>query len=347
MATLPNNESFTGSGVTQGGFRTALNSLLDYLRESVGSAGGAANWRTALGLGALATRNDVGSDQIATGAVTAEKLATSYVPRDGGQPMTGALRVVPGTAAAPGLAVDGDTNTGLHRPAADTLAVTTGGTTRLTVSDSAITAALPVVLPADPTAAMQAATKQYVDAAAAASGKLRNIFVTQTSTTWTPAAGTNFYLMLAIGGGGGGGNPSNAPYGGGAGARVWRIYASPLSGGIAVTVGAGGGGGTHGNPGGTTTIGSTILQAAGGVGGVQRTTLETTGRLDVSQDWSQWQSMNPRILASQANYVGEGNNTSTSAAAGYGWGAGGNSNTSIGNGGSGAAGAVVIWEFET
>jgi microcystin-dependent protein len=79
MATLPNNESFTGSGVTQGGFRTALNSLLDYLRESVGSAGGAANWRTALGLGALATRNDVTAAQIATGAVNAEKIADGAV----------------------------------------------------------------------------------------------------------------------------------------------------------------------------------------------------------------------------------------------------------------------------
>ncbi|WP_297857550.1 hypothetical protein [Elioraea sp.] len=61
--------------------------------------------------------------------------------------------------------MDGDTNTGLHRPAADTVAATTGGTTRLTVSDSAITAAQMqrIVLPADPTVAMHAVTKQYVD----------------------------------------------------------------------------------------------------------------------------------------------------------------------------------------
>lgn len=44
-----------------------------------------------------------------------------------GDTMTGALGVVAGTAAAPGVFVSGDTNTGLFQPAADTLAITVGG----------------------------------------------------------------------------------------------------------------------------------------------------------------------------------------------------------------------------
>ena len=44
-----------------------------------------------------------------------------------GDTATGALGVIAGTAAAPGVFVSGDTNTGLFQPAADTLAVSVGG----------------------------------------------------------------------------------------------------------------------------------------------------------------------------------------------------------------------------
>ena len=49
-----------------------------------------------------------------------------------------------GTAAAPGIAFDGDSNTGIYRPGANQVAVSTDGTARLTVSTSAVTSALPV-----------------------------------------------------------------------------------------------------------------------------------------------------------------------------------------------------------
>jgi hypothetical protein len=58
---------------------------------------------------------------------------------------------------------DGDTNTAIRFPAADTVSVETGGTERFKVENSTITTTVPVVLPADPTLALQAATKQYVD----------------------------------------------------------------------------------------------------------------------------------------------------------------------------------------
>lgn len=52
---------------------------------------------------------------------------TSYALAKAGDTATGALGVIAGTAAAPGVFVSGDTNTGLFQPAADTLAVSIGG----------------------------------------------------------------------------------------------------------------------------------------------------------------------------------------------------------------------------
>jgi hypothetical protein len=52
---------------------------------------------------------------------------TSYALAKAGDTATGALGVIAGTAAAPGVFVVGDTNTGLFQPAADMLAVTVGG----------------------------------------------------------------------------------------------------------------------------------------------------------------------------------------------------------------------------
>jgi hypothetical protein len=61
------------------------------------------------------------TDAAALGQVTTYALAKA------GDTASGALGVIAGTAAAPGVFVSGDTNTGLFQPAADTLAVTVGG----------------------------------------------------------------------------------------------------------------------------------------------------------------------------------------------------------------------------
>ena len=58
---------------------------------------------------------------------------------------------------------DGDTNTAIRFPAADTMSVETGGTERFKVENSTITTTVPILLPADPTLPLQAATKEYVD----------------------------------------------------------------------------------------------------------------------------------------------------------------------------------------
>lgn len=58
----------------------------------------------------------------------------------------------------------GDTNTAIRFPTADTVSVETGGTQRFKVENSTITTTVPIALPSNPTLALQAATKQYVDA---------------------------------------------------------------------------------------------------------------------------------------------------------------------------------------
>ena len=63
----------------------------------------------------------------------------------------------------------GDTNTAIRFPAADTVSIETNGTERFKVENSTITTTVPIVLPADPTLPLQAATKEYVDTVASAS----------------------------------------------------------------------------------------------------------------------------------------------------------------------------------
>lgn len=56
------------------------------------------------------------------------------------------MKTADGTFALPGMGFIADPNTGLYRIAADTIGITTGGVLRLTISDTAITFALPVTL---------------------------------------------------------------------------------------------------------------------------------------------------------------------------------------------------------
>lgn len=79
MAMLPANDEMTGAGVTQGQFKARLNDVLTFCRDVFGSSGSVGAVRTALGLGALATRNEVTPDDIPTGAVTAAKIADGAV----------------------------------------------------------------------------------------------------------------------------------------------------------------------------------------------------------------------------------------------------------------------------
>lgn len=77
-------------------------------------------------------------------AATRSHTHDEYLARAGGT-MTGAVQVVAGTASAPGVAVSGDTNTGIAQiGGADTIGVVTGGVERLRVgSDGAAQSVIP------------------------------------------------------------------------------------------------------------------------------------------------------------------------------------------------------------
>jgi hypothetical protein len=61
--------------------------------------------------------------------------------------LDGTLTLEDGTAAAPGLAFTSDLNTGLFRVGADQVAISTGGTSRLAVSTTAVSSTLAVDVP--------------------------------------------------------------------------------------------------------------------------------------------------------------------------------------------------------
>jgi hypothetical protein len=85
-----------------------------------------------------------------TGVITFP--TANYVLKTG-DTMTGALLLPDGTAALPAYSFSGDPNTGVWRSAADTLALVTGGTPRLTASTLVLTGTLPLSLPAGTAAA--------------------------------------------------------------------------------------------------------------------------------------------------------------------------------------------------
>ena len=83
--------------------------------------------------GLLKIRNAANSAWVTIGTLASANLG--LLPLAGGT-MTGVLAVTAGTAALPGIAVSGDTNTGIYSPGADQLAISTGGTVRATVDSS-------------------------------------------------------------------------------------------------------------------------------------------------------------------------------------------------------------------
>ena len=94
--------------------------------------------------GLLKQRNSANNAWVTIGTLASANLG--LLPLAGGT-MTGVLAVTAGTAALPGIAVSGDLNTGLVSPGADQLAITTGGTSRLAVSTTAVSSTLPVDVP--------------------------------------------------------------------------------------------------------------------------------------------------------------------------------------------------------
>jgi hypothetical protein len=135
-----------------------------------------------------------------------------------------------------------------------------------------------VTLSADPTSALHAATKQYVDAAA---GGANDYQLFTSSGTWTKPAGLtgNEIVMVELWGGGGGGRQNgtdwNASGGGGGEYRMFCFRAAELSATESVTVGAGGTAGASGTAGGFSSFNGIV--AAGGNGGGSAGTVSQRG----------------------------------------------------------------------
>ena len=121
---------------------TKLDTIATALKVS-NSATTAASANTA---SAIVARDASGNFTAGTITAALTGAASSNVLK-AGDTMTGVLAVTAGTAALPGIAVSGDLNTGLVSPGADQLAITTGGTSRLAVSTTAVSSTLAVDVP--------------------------------------------------------------------------------------------------------------------------------------------------------------------------------------------------------
>jgi len=80
-------------------------------------------------------------------ALTSGISATASVVSLSGPTMTGVVSFADGTAGAPSITNTGDANTGIFFSAADQVAISTGGTARVTVSSTAVTSAVNVAIP--------------------------------------------------------------------------------------------------------------------------------------------------------------------------------------------------------
>jgi hypothetical protein len=102
-----------------------------------------------------------------------EQLESNYLPLTGGV-LGGSLRTLGGTSAAPGLLIGG-TDAGFWR-LGNTVFLNAGSASpAMGWFATGITAYVPITLSADPTAALGAATKQYIDATPALHNVGRNL----------------------------------------------------------------------------------------------------------------------------------------------------------------------------
>lgn len=165
---------------------------------------------------------------------------------------------------------------GVQKP----LVLKVGSAAQLTMDGNNVTSAKPIVLPADATNPMEAATKQQLDAALSTIGYKGGSQTFTASGTFTVPDGVTKVFLTGCGGGGGGGGVAGsnkgAHYGGGGGSGynvIRRAVTVAPGASITVTVGGGGGGGVagYGGTGGTTSFGA-LLSISGGGGGAGTST---------------------------------------------------------------------------
>ena len=163
-----------------------------------------------------------------------------------------------GTAALPSITTTGDTNTGAFFPAADVVAVATGGSERLRVAASGQIG----IGGANYGTSGQVLTSGGSGAAPSwttisSTGALKNVQVFTSSGTYTRTAGVTTAVVIAVGGGGGGAAVNNTGGASGTGSTGGTTsFGSHVS--------------AAGGSGGTTTAGN-VRGGAGGTGGTGAT----------------------------------------------------------------------------
>jgi hypothetical protein len=179
----------------------------------------------------------------------------------------------------------------------------------------------PLTLHADPSAALGAATKQYVDSLTSSN---RQVFTA--GGTWTKPSGysADTLVLVECWGAGGGGSTSGGNLGGGGGGGAYNqrlMRLGDLGATETVTIGGGGAAGGTGGVGGTSSFGA-VLEAFGGGGGAGGSGLGGGG-------------------GGGGLFAAGGNGTATPTGGGGGAGGGGGFNGGAGGDSTGAAGPGV------
>ena len=173
-----------------------------------------------------------------------------------------------GTAAAPALSTSGDTNTGVLFPAADTVALATGGSERLRISSAGeigIGGANYGTSGQVLTSGGSGAAPTWSTPATASSGQIYSEIFAATGS-WTAPTGVTRVRAIVVGGGGGGSTSTCGTYGGHGGVAIGVYTVTPGT-SYSITIGTGGGAtGNTATAGGTTSFAS-FCSATGGAGG--------------------------------------------------------------------------------
>lgn len=317
MTALPAATDFTGSSVTEAGFKTAITNLRAFLAGTVGTAGTQAD--------ALAAIGALCNDTLAkTGAYT---VTTS----DRGKAINATTGTWTLTLPAAATAGDGfaflliNSGAGVITIDPDASEQVDGASTK------AVAAGTGVIVHCNGSA------WYTLGSPAASAGRLLRVTTYTANGTWTKGSDVTAIVAHAYGGGGGGASVGS---GGGAGEEKWAYTASPAA-SYAITIGSGGagttaGGTSNGSTGGTTSVGA-LLSAAGGPGGSHY-------GLGTGNSSAGGPGQSGRLAGGAGVLGSTGNAAAANSGAG---GAGGGYSAGIGAyaGGAGGSGYVEIYEF--
>lgn len=255
MATaLPPSTDFTGSAVTEGGFKTAITSQRDFLAGLLGADGTILTAHQTM----MLPYNGSNAKSAAYTVAAADRGKVIYATGAGGWTLT-----LPTTITA-------DFGVGFFVGLKN---MTTGTITIARSGSDTIDGAASISIEAGASAQLFiAATAAWVSmgASASANGELRAIRYYGGTTTWTKLAGLKRIRVICIGGGGGAGGALNSgcTSGGGGGGYAENFFdQSSVGASVTVTIGGGGSGGSlavNGGTGGTSSFGGLIYATGGG-----------------------------------------------------------------------------------